>query len=67
MKSEKNFSFDQRAAEKAAARAQDECDIRSGAASAAQIARENGGGRREIKLIGRSERMRKLASFYRNT
>ncbi|WP_146681717.1 MULTISPECIES: hypothetical protein [unclassified Thioclava] len=64
MKSEKHFSFEKRAAEKAAARAKDERDIRSGVVSAAKLAHENGGGRRKIKLLGSSARMQKLASHY---
>lgn len=64
MKSEKHFSFEKRAAEKAAARAKDERDIRSGVISTAQVARDNGGGRHKIELLGLSDRMQKLASQY---
>ncbi|WP_146694566.1 hypothetical protein [Thioclava sp. F42-5] len=64
MKPVKDFSFEKRAAEKYAARAKDEHDLRSGVVSVAELARLNGGGRKKIKLIGPSARMQKLASFY---
>lgn len=64
MKHEKQISFQKRAAEKAAARAKDERDLRSGAVSAAEMSRINGGGRHKIKLIGPSKRMQDLASAY---
>lgn len=56
------FSFGQRVANKAAARARDEKDLRSGVVSAAQMARINGGGLRKVKYIGPSTRIQRLAA-----
>ncbi|OWY06757.1 hypothetical protein [Thioclava sp. IC9] len=58
------FSFEQRAAEKVAARAKDECELRTGTVSSAKMARMNGGGRHQVKLIGPSKRMQELAKSF---
>ncbi len=55
------FSFSERAAEKAAARAIDEAKLRSGEVSRADMARANGGHVLGFRYKGPSERMRALA------
>ena len=56
----RRFSFRDRAAEKASARARDEAALRSGAVTADELARINGGVR-GVKRIGPSDRIRRLA------
>ena len=56
------FSFKDRAAKKAAARAKDEAALRSGATSPGKLARLNGGGIRGVRHIGPSARIRRLAA-----
>jgi len=56
----RRFSFRDRAAEKAAARAEDEAALQSGAVTTAELARINGAAR-GVKRIGTSVRMRRLA------
>lgn len=56
------YSFARRAAEKAAARAKDEADLRSGAVSPADLARVNGGQVRGVRYVGPSERIQRLVA-----
>ncbi len=56
------FSFSERAAEKAAARAIDEAKLLSGEVSRAEMARANGGHVRGFRYKGPSERMRAFAA-----
>jgi hypothetical protein len=63
MKHVTHFSFQKRVADKAAARAKDEQDLRSGVVSAAQLARINGGGLlQKVQHAGPSLRIQRLAS-----
>jgi len=55
------FSFQKRAAEKAASRAQDEEDMKSGKVSRAEMARINGGSIRGVRYVGPSKRIRHLS------
>lgn len=57
----RSFSFQKRAAEKAAARIRDEEQLRAGKVSPAKIARINGGSLRGGRYKGPSERIRALA------
>jgi hypothetical protein len=56
------YSFSARAAEKAAARAVDEEQLRSGKVSRADMARANGGFIRGARYIGPSKRIQALAA-----
>ena len=56
------YSFSARAAEKAAARAVDEEQLRSGRVSRADMARANGGFIRGARYIGPAKRIRALAA-----
>ena len=56
------FSFKDRAAEKAAARARDEELLRSGQVSHADMARANGGSLRGARYKGPSKRIQALAA-----
>lgn len=56
------YSFARRAAEKAAARAKDEADLRSGAVAPVETARLNGGGVRNVRYVGPSIRIQRLAA-----
>ena len=58
------FSFEERAAEKAAARAIDEAKLKSGEVSRADMARANGGHVRDMRYKGPSKRMQALAASY---
>jgi len=55
-----NFSFKKRAAEKAAARANDEAKLKSGQVSSAVMARANGGSLRGARYKGPSKRIQAL-------
>jgi hypothetical protein len=59
-----NFSFQERAAEKAAARAKDEEKLQSGEVSHAAMARANGGYLRGARYKGPSKRLQALAESY---
>ena len=54
------YSFQRRAAQKAASRAKDEAALRSGEVTHAELARINGAVR-DVKRIGPSVRLRRLA------
>ena len=56
------FSFEERAAKKAAARDADEAALQSGGVSHGKLARINGGGIRGVRHIGPSARIRRLAA-----
>ena len=56
------FSFKDRAAKKAAARARDEAALQAGAISSGKLARLNGGGIRGVRYIGHSARIRRFAA-----
>ena len=56
------FSFKQRAADKAAARAQDEVLLRSGSIPPGKMARTNGGAIRGVRHVGPSAEIRRLVS-----
>ena len=59
-----NFSFKNRAAQKAAARAIDEGKLNSGQVSLSVMARVNGGHLRGFRYKGPSKRIQALASLF---
>ncbi len=61
------YSFSARAAEKAAARAVDEEQLRSGKVSRADMARINGGSLRGARYIGPAKHIRALAAKLEDT
>jgi hypothetical protein len=57
----RRYSFEQRAAEKAAARAKDEAALKSGVVAPAKMAHVSGGSVRDVRRIGPAARMRRIA------
>ncbi len=55
------FSFEDRAAEKSASRANDQEKLLSGEVSRAEMSRINGGYLRDVRYVGPSKRIRDLA------
>jgi hypothetical protein len=57
----RRFSFERRAAEKAAARAKDEVALQSGMMAPDKMARVNGGSVRDVRRVGPAARIRRIA------